>query len=461
MKRIHSVLVTLLSVGLILTSCSSSDDNNYTYTDQCYLGSFTLGQMKRTMHAKNSKGEDSTYVTAFSGMLYKMLIDQRAQTITNRDSLPMGTNLNAVLATITGTGGICYATSPDASEWTDYSSKDSIDFSQPLYFRVYANDGKSYRDYYVKVNVQQYDPNSFTWVRLADVRPSGKTDVECRLFFKDDGVPMLLSLDANGKVFTSRGSSYINPTWTETECVGLPSAPEVHYTQYFNDRYWMLASQKLYVSDDAISWQEVTPTDGTILLRLVASSFEGLYASVERMDVATGTKTATMARSTDGKTWSFFEMETGGFTGYPAAGLYYWQANGNERVLLADNAFGGTAPLTIWSLLEDYENSWMLFAQQGDNNFLLPAQQQLNILSYDDKLIALGGAFIGGDASSTLTKAYISYDNGITWKSDNELVPPTNVQGTTGAVAAASAGDCVWLVAGGQVWQARMIGLDD
>lgn len=451
MKKPFFEFAALLLAVLILVSCSSKSDEEVTYSDKCYISSFVLGQLTRTVHTKDINGNDSTYQLSFYGSSYRMLIDQRQQTITNSDSLPQYTNVSAVLATITGYGTITYATSSDATEWTSFSESDSIDFSRPLVFRVTAPDGESFRDYKLKVNVRQALPDDYTWSRMTDVRSTNGTLDKCQLLFVDHKPLVFTYEGTTGKVYITKGTASIPVEWTEQECTGLGAAPVVGSTQYFGGKFWMSCDQSLYTSTDAVTWEQVVPTDGTQLIRLVAASETALHASISDT-----TGLPIMARSTDGLTWTPMSVESGGFTGQPYAALAYQQENGNRRVIMVDNVSDGSAPLSVWNLLENSNEGWVLFAQAGDNNYLLPACEHLDIFVYNNCLFAVGGKRLQSDATKALSKAYASFDNGITWLEDEHFVPPTLVQGTTGAVAAATEGEYIWIIAGSQVWRARL-----
>lgn len=448
MKRTHYILAVLLTLCLGLASCNSSDSEEVVLSEQCYISAFSLGQMKRVIKTKSSDGNDSTYHVAFSGALYKLLIDQRTQTISNRDSLPTGTRLEAVLATITGTGTLIYTPAADTTLWKTYSSTDSIDFTEPLLFRMYSSSGKTFRDYTLKLSVRTSEPQAYSWTRKADLRPASDENDEARLLFASS-LPVVFFKDAAGKVYVEKLTSLKADAWTEQECTGLGTAAEVRTAQYFLSKFWMSCDQKLYTSDDAVAWQEAN-TEGITPKQLIAASETALYVATTNPD-----GTPAIAVSFDGNSWKLMAMEAGGFTGQPAAALAYEQDNGNRRLVLLDNVADGAAPLTVWNLLEDSGEPWVLFAQAGSNAYLLPAQQHLNIVEYDGDLVVLGGRLLGGEASTALRKAYVSHDNGITWKADDELVPPTSIQGTTGAVAAASTANDIWVVAGTQVWCTR------
>lgn len=450
MKKPLFLLSALLVAAFFLAACSTDNTTVVQYSDKCYISSFTLGQMRRTIHTKDTEGKDSTYQVSFSGSLYKLLIDQRAQTITNRDSLPTGTHLNAVLATITGTGAISYAVLPDTAEWKSYSESDSIDFTSPLLFRVFAEDGVNHRDYTVRIHVRQAVPGDFSWTRLADVREPGSDADDCRLLMANENLVLLSYNATTGQLHTFKASDPVNPAWEENVATGLPADPDVRSAQYYDNRFWMSCNRQLYSSADAVTWEQVPVSAESHLLQLIAASPDVLYASTQDADAAPG-----IARSTDGVTWTAMEVEAGGFTGRPCASLAYQQENGNERVMLLDNVLGGCSPLSVWNLLEDSDEPWILFAQSGDNDHLLLARERLCLILYDDFLIALGGKYVGGDTASSLAAAYFSYDNGIDWWTDEYLTLPESVLGSTAPVAAVGEGEYLWIVVGSQVWRAR------
>ena len=450
MKRNLYSLAALLTCCFMAFSCSSSSEEETLLSERCYISGFTLGQIKRTMHTTDSAGNDSTYTVTLSGSLYKMLIDQRNQTITNSDSLPMGSQLGAVLATITGTGSVVYAPVADTTSWTSFNTSDSIDFRQPLLFRIYSSTGRTQRDYTVRLNVRTTSPSEYTWTRLADLRVGSDVSDESRLLFVN-GLPVVLSSEGStDKIFVSKTTTADQPQWTEQECTGLGTAPVVTSAQYFGGRFWISCYHQLYSSADAVTWQPVG-TDDVTPLCLFAASDKALYMSCEGADGTPG-----VACSADGQRWTTMEVEAGGFTGLPAAALAYEQENGNDRVLLLDDVSNGQEPYSAWSLLEEYENTWMQFAKAGDNDHLLPVRRRLCMACYVDMIFAMGGALVGDDASTALNKIYISWDNGISWWPSDTLSTPTAIQGTAGALAAASHGEYVWLVSGNQVWRFRL-----
>ena len=80
MKRKFFAFILLLSAGLSLSSClSSDDDTNIEYTHDTAITAFSLGTMNRYYLGKTSDGTmDSTYATTIAGSNYKFYIDQTA-----------------------------------------------------------------------------------------------------------------------------------------------------------------------------------------------------------------------------------------------------------------------------------------------------------------------------------------------------------------------------------------------
>ena len=169
MKRIFHVFCGLLAASYLLTSCLNSNDDNTTYYSDMAIKTFTLGTLNRYIHTTSSTGGDSIYKQTYSASAYQMNIDQMNHTITNADSLLMGTDLAHVICNVTTVnGGIVYVKSLISDTLFYFSSgSDSIDFTQPRVFRVYATDGSGSRDYKVSLNARSQNKGVFSWT-LAD-----------------------------------------------------------------------------------------------------------------------------------------------------------------------------------------------------------------------------------------------------------------------------------------------------
>ena len=90
-------LTVLLAMPLLWTSCSSDDTTTVT-NDYCYIRSVTLGTVKRNIEKRDRQGNViSTVAMPYTAGNYAMTINHRDGTIENRDSLPYGSDLSAVV----------------------------------------------------------------------------------------------------------------------------------------------------------------------------------------------------------------------------------------------------------------------------------------------------------------------------------------------------------------------------
>ena len=111
----------LLAIPFFVASCSKDDNTVSSSNDYCYIKSVTLGTVKRKV---------GTISSSFPGSYYAMTINLRDNTIENRDSLPFGSLLDRVIATITFDGSILsYREKGSDSEWSVYNSTDSLDLT--------------------------------------------------------------------------------------------------------------------------------------------------------------------------------------------------------------------------------------------------------------------------------------------------------------------------------------------
>lgn len=459
MKKIIYALALLVAFGTALVSCHSDDTTES--TSFCYITSFKLGAVKRTMHTTSTLGADSTYTTTVSASTLRMAIDHRSGTITNVDLLPKGCQLDKVPVTVTANGTVFHACVADTSAWTVYSSTDTLDFTQPVLFRVLANNGYGYHDYTVKLQVRDNNADDYTWRRLEDI--SAMRDMTAaRLVshtverLSNGPFPVLLASDANGQCYATTPDYKIlkdqsatpSASWTATLslCEGLDADCDVTTAVSYADRFWMTSlSGKLFVADDPKTWSNVETSQA---VRLVTASSTALYAAI----LTDGSYT--MASSTDGLSWTPMAMEGSGFTA-PLTGLAYTQTNGNRRVLVLADAYDGTtdAPLFAWSLLEGSGEAWLPF-NEADTKYALPRWQHPTLLSYNNWLMALGDNDLSGKHKA-LYDILISHDNGLNWKDDSYLSVPSILIGTKEPVTAMAYGEYVWIIAGTQQWLLR------
>lgn len=456
MKNFIYVLALLVAIAMGFTACHS-DDNDVEPTSHCYISSFKLGMVKRTIHTTSKTGEDSTITTTINASTLRMAIDHRAGTITNVDLLLQGSQLEKVPVTVSAQGSVVYASVADTSSWKVYSTKDSIDFTQPVIFRVLATDGKSYRDYTATLRVRENVADDYTWQRLED-NDGMKNMTAARLMSRvttgaDEGLyPLLFTSDADGQCYygspvvkKNNQSELLSVWWNFVPCEGLDADCDVTTVVSYRNRFWMSsASGKLFVAEAPRLWEEVAQPQA---IHLVAASTTALYGAILADDGYT------MATSTDGLSWMPMTVEGRGFK-KPLAGVAYTQSNGNHRVLVLADAYDDatSAPLFAWSLLEGSGEAWLPFNDDNTVN-ALPRWKQPQLLTYNGWLMALGNNDRSGRYEAT--RILVSRDNGLNWKADSYLSVPMALRTVEGPITALAIGEYVWIIAGSQCWVLR------
>ncbi|MCR5819629.1 MAG: DUF6242 domain-containing protein [Bacteroidaceae bacterium] len=449
MRNLASALASIIILSLIISGCKKEEEVEY--SSNCYISSFTLGAMKRVVHVTSSSGSDSTYNVSFTGSLYPLVINQREQTILLRDSLPMGTTVSAVVVSVGFNGVLMHQTWSDepTEDWITYSSKDSLDFSQPRRFRVIPSDGVGYRDYFVRLDVRTNEATSFTWNPVTDATTLAER-ASMKATTRDTDI-YVLSTDSAGKAFATKSNMTQMPAvWTESACTGLPTNVDVNSLQVFKSKFWITDSVgQMYQSDDCILWSpEATATP----LTLIAASDYALYARN-----AVGTSPLSLCYST-GTGWTPIGIdEEESLFPTTTASVAITQENGIQRVLIAGpkapTAEGNDSTCAVWSLLERFDEPWTYYSDGSAYVYTLPAMSSLNIVEYNYWLIAFGSRM---DADGPTTMCYLSQDNGITWKTFSNLTAPTSISNTTSPITAVASDEYFWVLAGSKVWRVRL-----
>ena len=451
MKRLVYTFVLLTAMAATFVACSKGD--KVELTSHCFITNFKVTALKRSVHTKSSTGVDSTYYTTTNASAVRFAIDHRAGTITNVDMLPTGSMLDAVLVTVSVQGTAAYASISDTTSWTVHTEKDSINFTEPVIFRVMATDGKSYRDYRVTLNVRDNNADGFTWTKICPIDGFADKTAAKLLIHEvqglDDNRPTLFSQTATGENYVSfpTGHHAISPfptSWETVPCEGL-TAGRVESAVSFDYHLWMSNDAgQVYRSEDGRRWT-LQPQSDDKQVALFAASETALYAIVSA-DGAT-----TISMSSDGTNWQPTPSSALPFSRVSAA-IAYAQNNGNHRVLAFSDAYDDASdkPLFAWSLLEDHDEPWIAFNDQT-TEYPLPRWQHPVVTTYNGWLLAMGDADRAGKHKA-LDVLYISHDNGLNWKENAYLSTPTELVGKAGVITAAGNDQYVWLIADNQLW---------
>lgn len=473
MKRKFFAFILLLSAGLSLSSClSSDDDTNIEYTHDTAITAFSLGTMNRYYLGKTSDGtKDSTYATTIAGSNYKFYIDQTAGKIYNADSLPVGTKISAALASITAkqSSPLLWALKDkdNKDSLVYYSSSDSVDFSKPKEIRVYNNDYSAYRTYMITVNVHKEGPDSFVWHSLA----AQNGDLAALAGMK--------AVSAGNYVYVfgkSNGGTKIFKTGLNGGAFGNPLTPNVVLSEEAyksaiakNGKLYILNNGAVLKSDDAVNWESVT-TDAS-LLQLIGASSNYLYAYTRAEDPEHAEDAAGIAVSKDnGASWTPDAMDDKGADFLPTENLSLVvkpvrSVKGAENLLLLGNRKvreneKKDTVATIWTrTFDDGEATdsyqWNYVEYQAHQAGMLPYLNTLQVALNDSGYVALAaGDYKVGSATVEKCKWYVS-KTGLDWRVDTTVVMPAEFAVSRPAAFVRDANNYYWVINNGYVWKGR------
>ena len=461
MKSKFAAFTLLLATVFLMASCLESD-NDYTYTDDCAISSFSVTTAKQNTFVKTSDGlRDSLVVKELTLSNYKFYIDQINGKIYNPDSLPCGVDAKKLLCSVSNSSAGLVVIKKEKSDSLDYfSSTDSLDFSVDREVQVVSNSGLSVKKYTVHVNVHKEQADSFAW-HATPICAELKT-MQAIKTAAVNGKLILLGTDDNTTiVYTNNGTQ-----WTKCETnLGHNLAADAYKSLVTKDDYVYISDGGNIVrTNDGKTWDIMgTATDVT---RLVAASRYSLYGYA--------TDGRLMTSKDNGATWAVAEIDDElslmpyGETTYASVEIEGYAKT--DRVMLFGTRDAATYPndkyLTIWGKIDEAaENSenqpWAYYGVSADNNHAAPLLSGISAVAYD------GGVYMMGQEEGKAPKFYKSLDNGITWREDTATVMlPTNFnENVTNAITAKGTyaltvdkNKSLWLVnaSNGMTWRGRI-----
>lgn len=461
MKSKFAAFTLLLATVFLMASCLESD-NDYTYTDDCAISSFSVTTAKQNTFVKTSDGlRDSLVVKELTLSNYKFYIDQINGKIYNPDSLPCGVDAKKLLCSVSNSSAGLVVIKKEKSDSLDYfSSTDSLDFSVDREVQVVSNSGLSVKKYTVHVNVHKEQADSFAW-HATPICAELKT-MQAIKTAAVNGKLILLGTDGNTTiVYTNNGTQ-----WTKCETnLGHNLAADAYKSLVTKDDYVYISDGGNIVrTNDGKTWDIMgTATDVT---RLVAASRYSLYGYA--------TDGRLMTSKDNGATWAVAEIDDElslipyGETTYASVEIEGYAKT--DRVMLFGTRDAATYPndkyLTIWGKIDEAaENSenqpWAYYGVSADNNHAAPLLSGISAVAYD------GGVYMMGQEEGKAPKFYKSLDNGITWREDTATVMlPSNFnENATNAITAKGTyaltvdkNKSLWLVnaSNGMTWRGRI-----
>jgi len=435
-----SIIVSFFVISLVFTSCLNSEDT-VDYEIDPTIKSFSFDSIKI----------DSSHKVI--GKNYPFSIDQIGHgdtaLIFNTDSLPVNTKLSKVKVKFSTAGGVTYSKN---GKDTVYSSTDSLDFSNPISFTVYAynSDGSVIKKLYkISINVHKQDPDSLNWGTQAYYTGTGLTGKQKSIIINDKVF-----------VFTDDGSAQIKVTssdvnngksWTSLQAIsGISGKADYSSVTLFKNSLYIVAGGNVYVSTNGTDWTKSNELSGNVTTLL--TSFNGLLTGIK----AVGTESK-FCVTTDGQIWTTGETVPSDFpTANISATSYTLRTNANihRAILIGDNpSLGVNDTIAVpWSTFDGKE--WVdLSASTG----YCPKTSNMSIIYYNSKFYAFGGK---GD---TGFNTFYASEEGRIWKEVEEKVCfPTSFAGRGEYSYVIDSNNFIWLIwsktaqKNDEIWKGRI-----
>lgn len=456
MRKYIYPLLAILLLPLAATSCSD-DEVTTELSENCYISAFSLGSLKRSIYGVTLAGQDSIYTITYSGALYPMTINHRTDSIVNLDSLPVRTQVDKVLPTVQFDGVLVWRkadiTNLEDTTWNTYNSSDSIDFTEPLHFRVYSATGNSSRTYTVQVNVHQQEGDSTVWNAVEKKAPlSGMGRRKAVVW---DGKLTLLAENGTGGVACVQHPLSPLGDWTVLSVTGADGGVPATLQVQGNQLYMSTTDGRILVSTDAQTWT-AAPHPAMAGLRLAAATDDCLYALV-----AGG-----LYRS-NGSAWTAETLDD------DAANLpvdfvnsvFYEMKSGLQRLTLVGRRNASDTSATVWAKSwptgGEAMAGWTYYTPNRADKYRCPMLDNLCVVPYDGGLQALGGRSRDGRYVA-MDSIFHSADHGITWKTyeeeDMNVEPALRAAAQTAhyITVAVDEDNYLWVVVDEQVWRGRI-----
>lgn len=429
-------LIIICFVLVFVSSCIKDDEVENSPT--CVITSIAVNDITTYLTTKASDGTDSLYTRTISGSNVKFNIDQINGRIYSIDSLPSWTNLKRVVASFSYVGELYAMWGADSTYYPISNGKDSLDLSTPLDLLVIATDGISSKHYTAVIYRYTANADSLLWTGpdYFDFQPTSNPKLiaandQLYLFADQNGKPSMSYRDVDSSLWHSYPE--LTTTATHLDCQSV---------QYYNGKFYALDTDgTIYASTDGMTWDAASTR--TVQKLLAADRFF-LYAFDGSQIIATtdlNTWTANGSRHLDMLPEQFITSTA-----------YNTRTNSSLQVnVMAGVTSQNVDNAVVWYKIAAKEQAsnqqWDYITVSSENQYPLPALNNLAIFHYNDALYALGGD------NKTF---YKSDDNGITWRQVTEYqFPPTSLKANK-PVSIAVSGDHIIMIQVGDEGTATM-----
>ena len=413
------LLAVFFAATSIMTSCLDNDVEQITYTSETSITGFSLGTLNINRMGKDKNGLDSPYVDTLDCSNYPFTIDQINRIITNKDSLPVGTHIDKVITSITYDAGMLGYTPKGSDNDTIWTSTDSIDFTEPVEFKVYAYSGVEGKPYTITINVHQQEPDTISWKKFDNNPFSAGNLSEQKAVYANEKI-YIFGKKNNGntcieytKAINVPGENGLkdNPTWTPIENLPL-NIDTYSATVCAGNIYFLAETNKQLYKLDANSNEITSVGTETFEMLIGANEIKSELYAVK------GGKSGIYKENTWTEDADPFTLCPTGKPFFSNTTTASYNSNITSTVALCYNQ-GTTANDTTALVFNrmSSDNKWETRMQ----NLPLPNLKNVTMIYYDGKLYAFGGESVKPEVKP-FSQFYCSTDNGLCWRPVTECM---------------------------------------
>lgn len=408
-KPIAFVVMSALALTF-LASCGD-DNKSSELSSDCAINAIVLGNLSRIYHTYLDNGKDTSYSITVPGAAYPLHIDQINRRIFNSDSLPVGTAVNKVyFTTFSADGIVSYRL--ESGKDTLYSTKDTLDFTSPRIFTIFASDGSGSRSYTIDIKIHNADPDAYSWVAASPADNDVAKLESMRMIAKDGQLYLWGSKNGTNVVMTRKTGEGV-ALWTKKDISGTDGL-QTKSINLFNGKFVAISESGLVESENGADWTE---TATSLVPDRILAADEELYITVS----------GKIYSSSDLKSWK--EEKADNSTAFlPTENIYSAVLpavnNPNIENIVCVGYLDGKTETWKKEMNKVYpeDNAWSYYPTTEETPRTLPYLKGFNMMKYDGKLFCAG---INDDT----VNVYTSTDGARAWK---KVKVPTMVPAQTG-----------------------------
>ena len=402
---------------LALPSCLNNEESNVELSSNTSITAFSIeGNINTYYTEKTSAGKDTTITVTISGNNYPFVINQNSRLIYNVDSLPVGTNIKKVVVSISADSQyILIVNQEDNTKDSLWTSTDSLNFENPIKFKVVSQSGAYGPIYTAKINVHKQEPDSLTWSQVKGNFSGASITKQKAVTFSNRIYVFGLM---NGKTISTYTSMNDGKTWSTPTEVVVQNADYSSVMVWGNEIY-ILADKTLYKSTDAVNWSKVT--NAPSLTRMVAN-YHLSDTNAKLWAINSDNK---FVYTANGTTWTIGESVNSNFPTKNLSYAFYSLSHNsslNRMVVMGNNPSLTTdSTSTVWSNLNT-ENKWVAYPFNNNLKYC-PNFANITMIYYNSNLYAFGGECDNIEKPLTpFKKFYVSTNGGANWKAINSKI---------------------------------------